>query len=511
MSAPDERPRRASEPPSRSTSRPPTDPRHLVALALWLAIVLLAAHRAHVAAVAPSTLAALLALAFLPYAPLALARRDLPLALLVALPLGVGLLFALAPVALSDDLFRFLWDARVTARGLDPYAHAPSDPALAALRDVHHASVNHPDIPTIYPPGAQLLFLVAELFGHHPRSPRLLALVGHLAVGFVLRRRGPSGSATAWLLNPLALSESALGGHVDVFVGLAILASALAFARHRLRAVVFALAALAVKLVGALLLPLALRDRRAFALGALLALALVFPLTRAGYASEAVGGFGHYARRWGGNAGVHLALERGLHSILETFEHEPGRLRLAFARPLLLRVEGTPLDRHASFTPEKKPLHDVAFFETHVASALLARALAALFVFTLALALGRRVTRGTFDPAEAARLVVLAALLLAPQIHPWYLLWLLPLELALGRHALLLWSALALGAYAPLDLWWTERLWHEPLGFGVLQHLVVLAVLLTERRRNRIDPERNTHETSGRTLPYTDELSPTRV
>jgi hypothetical protein len=472
---------------------------------------LLAAHHAHAAAVAPSTLAALLALAFVPYAPLALARRDLPLALLVALPLGVGVLFALAPVALSDDLFRFLWDARVTAHGLDPYAHAPSDPALAFLRDVHHAGVNHPDIPTIYPPGAQLLFLAAELFGHHPRSPRLLALAGHLVVGFVLRRRGPSGSATAWLLNPLALSESALGGHVDVFVGLAILASGLAFVRHPLRAVVFALAALAVKLVGALLLPLALRDRRAFALGVLLALALVFPLTRAGYASEAVGGFGHYARRWGGNAGVHLALERGLHSILETFEHEPGRLRLAFARPLLLRLEGTALDPHASFTPEKKPLHDVAFFETHVASALLARALAALFVLALALVLGRRVTRGTFDPAEAARLVVLAALLLAPQIHPWYLLWLLPLDLALGRHAVLVWSALVLGAYAPLDAWWTERLWHEPLGFGVLQHVVVLAVLVAERRRDGRGTGRNTHETSGGTLPYTDELSPRRV
>jgi len=501
--APDERPpRRAS------------DPRHVVALVLWLAIVLVAAHRAHAAFVAPSTLGALLALAFVPYAPLALARRDLPLALLFALALGVGVLFALAPVALSDDLFRFLWDARVTAHGLDPYAHAPSDPALAALRDVYHPNVNHPDIPTIYPPGAQLLFLVAELLGHHPRSPRLLALAGHLAVGAVLHRRGPSGSATAWLLNPLALSESALGGHVDVFVGLAILTSALAFARHSLRAVVFALAALAVKLVGALLLPLAVRDRRALAFGLLLALALVFPLTRAGYASEAVGGFGHYARRWGGNAGVHLVLERGLHTILETFEHEPGRLRLELARPLLLRLEGTALDPHASFTPEKKPLHDVAFFETHVASALLARALAALFVFALALVLGRRVARGTSDPAHAARLVVLAALLLAPQIHPWYLLWLLPLELALGRHALLLWSALALGAYAPLDLWWTERRWVEPLGFGMLQHLVVLGALVAERPRDggRVSREpRNTQETSGRTLPYTDELSPTRV
>ena len=498
MSAPDSEvppPRdRASEREPSARSRHDLTHRHravsdrasVVALVLWLVVLLVAAHRAHSSPVAPSTLALLLTLAFVPYAPLALSRRDLPFGLLIALPLILGVIFALAPVALSDDLFRFLWDARVTAHGFDPYAFAPSDPVLASLRDVHHASINHPDIPTVYPPGAQLLFLASELLGHHPRSPRLLALAGHLAVGLVLHRRGPRGSATAWLLNPLALSESALGGHVDVFVGLAILASALAAARHPLRAVVFALAALAVKLVGALLLPLALRDRRALLLGLLLTIALVLPLTRAGYGSDAVGGFGHYARRWGGNAGVHLVLERSLRAILTPFEQEPGRLSIDFARPLLHRLEGTALDPHASFTPEKKPLHDLAVFETHVASALLARVLAALFVLGLALVLGRRLARWdlatTAQSAEAARLVVLAALLLAPQIHPWYLLWLLPLELALGRHTLLVWSTLALGAYAPLDLWWTSREWHEPLGFGLLQHLVVVGVLVLERR-----------------------------
>jgi hypothetical protein len=358
--------------------------------------------------------------------------------------------------------------------------------------------------------------LLAERIAHAPWSLRLLALVAHLAVGLLLRRRGPTGSSTAWLLNPLALSESALGGHVDVFVGLALLAAAFAFTDRRLaRAVVFAAAATAVKLVGALLLPLALRDRRALALGVALAAVLVLPLAHAGYGSSTTGGFGHYARRWGGNAGLHLVVEHGVARGLEAvFGDEPGRLRIRSARPLLEALEGTRFDPHAAFTADKKPIHDVTFFETHVAAALVTRALVAIFAFALALWLGLRVARGA-SALHAARLVLLVALLLAPQLHPWYLLWLLPIELAAGRSAALVWSALALGAYAPLDGWWLDRVWLEPPAFGVLQHVVVLSIVVLERdprpslsqgllTRTERDPKRARRESSR-------ELSPSEV
>jgi hypothetical protein len=34
-----------------------------------------------------------------------------------------------------DDLYRYVWDGRVQAAGLNPYSYAPADPELAALRD----------------------------------------------------------------------------------------------------------------------------------------------------------------------------------------------------------------------------------------------------------------------------------------------------------------------------------------------------------------------------------------
>src|SRR6185369_9719744 len=36
---------------------------------------------------------------------------------------------------LSEDLYRYAWDGRVSLAGVSPYARAPDDPALAPLRN----------------------------------------------------------------------------------------------------------------------------------------------------------------------------------------------------------------------------------------------------------------------------------------------------------------------------------------------------------------------------------------
>src|SRR5512144_286859 len=46
--------------------------------------------------------------------------------------LGFGILFRLTlvlhPVVGSDDIYRYLWDGKVTASGANPFAHLPTDP-----------------------------------------------------------------------------------------------------------------------------------------------------------------------------------------------------------------------------------------------------------------------------------------------------------------------------------------------------------------------------------------------
>jgi hypothetical protein len=55
----------------------------------------------------------------------------------------IGLVFAalfrlsiiLFPPYLSDDIYRYVWDGRVQAAGVNPYRYIPSDKSLADLRD----------------------------------------------------------------------------------------------------------------------------------------------------------------------------------------------------------------------------------------------------------------------------------------------------------------------------------------------------------------------------------------
>ena len=41
----------------------------------------------------------------------------------------------LSPPYLSSDIYRYVWDGRVMAAGINPYRYVPADPHLEALRD----------------------------------------------------------------------------------------------------------------------------------------------------------------------------------------------------------------------------------------------------------------------------------------------------------------------------------------------------------------------------------------
>jgi hypothetical protein len=130
---------------------------------------------------------------------------------------------ALLPVTptLSGDLYRYVWEGRVVAHGLDPYHLSPRHPALAPLRDdTVYPRVNHPELATIYPPLAIGGFaLVARLSGA-PWAMKLWVVVHDLAVVLALlawmRARGaPATAVIAYAWNPLVLVEYAGSGHND--------------------------------------------------------------------------------------------------------------------------------------------------------------------------------------------------------------------------------------------------------------------------------------------------------
>jgi hypothetical protein len=144
---------------------------------------------------------------------------------------------------LTTDTYRYAWDARVQAAGINPYRYAPSAPELERLRDAAiWDGVNRKDWTTVYPPGAEASYLGARLmFGNGIRATTWLFLIAEaVAIGLLLLTLSRTGAPLervgllAW--HPLAVSEIAANGHSDALVVLACsgLIAAWAFGRRGL-------------------------------------------------------------------------------------------------------------------------------------------------------------------------------------------------------------------------------------------------------------------------------------
>jgi hypothetical protein len=144
---------------------------------------------------------------------------------------------------LSSDIYRYVWDGKVQAAGINPYRYFPADQALAFLRDdTIFPHINRADTAvTIYPPVAQFFFVVVRRIGENVTVMRL-ALIGCEAITvtvimlFLQRLDRPATRVVAYLWHPLPLWEVANSGHVDaLMVALMMLGLWIALTGHALR------------------------------------------------------------------------------------------------------------------------------------------------------------------------------------------------------------------------------------------------------------------------------------
>ncbi|MEQ1504424.1 MAG: hypothetical protein ABMB14_19440, partial [Myxococcota bacterium] len=118
------------------------------------------------------------------------------------------------PPLLSDDLYRYLWEGHALAAGHDVFTEAPA--TIAGLDDALRARVNHPDIPSVYPPLALAWFRLLAWFGTPAAVQASTALVDATVPLAIRAATGRAGPAWLYALHPLPALESACGGHVDV-------------------------------------------------------------------------------------------------------------------------------------------------------------------------------------------------------------------------------------------------------------------------------------------------------
>ncbi len=362
------------------------------------------------------------------------------------------------PPRSTDDLYRYAWDGRVQASGIDPYRYLPVDPALSHLRDDWLfppdcgdrtpvcTIMNHPTSPTIYPPVAEAFFLAVHVVS--PAGSRwkpwqlagaVLTLLTTVALIAALRRAGRDPRwAVLWAWCPLTVVEAGNAAHVDVLAALLVVVGLRCVASRRAVAGGALLgAAAAVKLYPALVLPGALR-RRGIALCA--AAGVTFAISYVPHV---------------------LAVGTKVLGYLPGYLNEEGydgSGRFAVLR--LLLPAGVP--------PE------------------VAAALGAAILATVALQVARRTDPN--EPWDGAVVLTGVAVLLAGANYPWYALMLVALIALSGRWE---WLPAAAAAYLPYFVG-ALHLQQEPmkkLSYGTATALVLL--LLAARgsgRRSAANP-----------------------
>jgi len=173
---------------------------------------------------------------------------------------------------LSSDVYRYVWDGRVQAAGMNPYRYVPEAPELVDLRDgTIYPNVNREDRSWLspYPPVAQIVFFaVARIRPLNVTAFKAAIssfdLITVLLLMLVLARSGlDPARAIIFAWHPLSVFESAHSGHIEA-VYIAFLALALltwSQRRNALTGVALALATL-VKFYPVLLLPIFLLTKR---------------------------------------------------------------------------------------------------------------------------------------------------------------------------------------------------------------------------------------------------------
>jgi hypothetical protein len=250
----------------------------------------------------------------------------------------------------SSDLYRYIWDGRVQAAGIDPYLYAPGDAGVARLRDDflwsgtgtgtgHYVDcvpdrqvqadpadslvagctkLNRPKVQTVYPPVAEAYFTAVQLIAPADDSTTplqagaaVLATATTVILLFGLRRIGKDPRLAAlWAWCPTVALEAGQNGHVDVLgvaitaVALLVLAGARAKRRVILGGVLLGLA-IATKVTPVLVVPGVLRRGwRLIGVSAVTAVVVVYVPHVIAVGSKIIGFFPGYLHQEGYSDGT---------------------------------------------------------------------------------------------------------------------------------------------------------------------------------------------------------------
>ena len=164
----------------------------------------------------------------------------------------------------EDDFYRYLWDGYLFATAGTPYGAAPEDffidQTVPMALQVALDEINHPELPTIYGPTTQFVFLLG--YWLHPggiATLQSLLIAVDLATLALLLRLAPARNVLLYAWCPLVIKEVAFTAHPDgLGVCLLLAAIVLGQRQHWRRAAICLGLAVGAKVFALVLVPLVL-------------------------------------------------------------------------------------------------------------------------------------------------------------------------------------------------------------------------------------------------------------
>jgi alpha-1,6-mannosyltransferase len=341
-----------------------------------------------------------------------------------------------APPSLSTDIYRYVWDGRLTVHGINPFRWSPNDPRLWSMRD-HQIwlPMEYKPYQTVYMSISQAIFALGNLiFGSNLTGFKFIYTafdIGNmLLLARLLQKLGqPSWKVVWYAWCPLPIIEIALSGHQDVTGVFFFLATFVLFSSERIRLSAITLAAsVLTKGFPLLLIPLFAR-RAGWRYGVLAIVSLiVLGVPQLLEAHAFLHGMQQYLMNVEVNGSVHALIDYSLQSF--TTKHT---LRANQITDLIM----------------------VAFV--------------AVMIIKPVPCLQELMRRSL--------IIVCSCLLVVPTLFPWYLVWLIPIATCVGKRP----SAAVIVLVGTVVMNYTFYFSHETYWWSAwVEYVPFYAVLLWE-------------------------------
>ncbi len=394
-----------------------------------------------------------MALLFGVYAAALIGRLQYASAAVIAVFLLIRIPFFFHLPLLSDDFYRFLWDGMLINEGFLPWGRVPVDEKLFNFHDPNYArlllaNMNSSEYASVYPPFNQVVFGISHfLAGPYLKTGvnimRSLFVLVELVFFILLYFRSPDKRrhTTAYLLNPLVVTEGVGNLHFEAFLIPFLAYSLLVFdlSKYKHAAVLWATSIL-IKLTPLILAPALFfktprKKRLSFVLISVGMVALFTAMLQPLSAFEGLdNGIGLYFFTFEFNASIYYLLSLGLEQIV-------GYNPIGFLGP-------------------------------------------ALGVLTLAVIVAISYKYRRAGVFELALVVYIVFLLLSTTVHPWYLIPVVLLAICADRHYILAWSFAVFLSYSHYFGDIGPKWYFLMLEYGIL----FVAVFLEGRRKKWLQP-----------------------